>query len=74
MVIDFVAIKSFLLVVNCHLSSILQYAHIMNIKDVKYLRIFMNIKTGFGYYNQLFLYLYFLEQQSQSIVNTVKTH
>jgi len=33
---------------------------------VKYSRIFTNIKTGYEYYNWLFFFLYFLEQQSPS--------
>jgi len=34
-------------------------AHITNIKDVKYSRIFTNIKTGYEYYNWLFFVLLF---------------
>jgi len=39
-----------------------------NIRDVTYLRIFTNIKTGYEYYNLIlvFFLIYFMEQQSQS--------
>jgi len=43
------------------------YAHITNINDVKYWGIFMNIKTGYEYYNLLFVLFSILEQQSPSI-------
>jgi len=47
----------------------IEYAHITNIKDVNYSRIFTNIKTaGYEYYNWLFLCLYFLENKAQVIV------
>ena len=44
------------------------YAHITNINDVKYWGIFMNIKTGYKYYNLLFFSFIFWNNKAQVIV------
>jgi len=46
----------------CECISSIEYVYVANIKDVKYLRIFANIKTGYEYCNLLFFLLYFLKK------------